>query len=202
MLQFLRAHQSSPKTARLRRRTFRPTLEDLECRALPSTLTVTDLSDSDPGSLRAMINQASPGDTINFAAGLEGTIALSSGELALTKNLDIEGPGAAQITVSGNNSSRIFDISPGVNVTLAGLTISNGQVKASSTSSDVMVFGGGIYNAGTLTLSNCVVSGNLAEADVTNSNGYLMLAYSYGGGLFNNGTASVTDCSFTGDTAS
>jgi hypothetical protein len=34
-----------------------------------------------------------------------------------------------------------------------------------------------------LTLSHCVVSGNLAEADVTNGNGYLMLAYSYGGGL-------------------
>jgi hypothetical protein len=30
-----------------------------------------------------------------------------------------------------------------------------------------MVFGGGIYNAGTLTLSHCVVSGNLAEADVS-----------------------------------
>src|SRR5262249_40692065 len=148
-----------------------------------------------------MINQAAAGDTINFADGLQGTITLTSGELAITNSLDIEGPGAAQITVSGNNSSRVFDIRPGVNVTLAGLTISNGQVKASSSSSDVSVFGGGIYNAGTLTLSNCTVSNNLIEADVTNNNGYLMLAYSYGGGLFNSGTASVTDCSFTGDTA-
>jgi hypothetical protein len=149
-----------------------------------------------------MINQASSGDTINFAGGLQGTITLTSGELALTKNLDIEGPGAAQITVSGNNSSRVFDIAPGIDATVAGLTISNGQVKGSSTTSDVIVFGGGIYNAGTLTLSNCTVSGNLTEADVTNSNGYLMLANSYGGGLFNNGAASVTDCAFTGNLSS
>jgi hypothetical protein len=149
-----------------------------------------------------MINQASAGDTINFAAGLQGTITLTSGELAITKNLDIEGPGAALITVSGGNSSRVFDITPGIDATLAGLTISNGQVKAASTTSDVILFGGGIYNAGTLTLSNCTVTGNTAEADVTNSNGYLMLAYSYGGGLFNNGTAAVTGCSFTGNTSS
>jgi hypothetical protein len=181
---------------------FLPHLENLEGRCLPSTLTVTNVSDSNPNSLRDLITQAAPGDTINFADGLQGTIMLTSGELALTKNLDIEGPGAAQIAVSGNNASRVFDIASGVNVTLAGLTISNGQVKASSTNSDVYVFGGGIYNAGTLTLSNCAVSNNLAEADVANSNGFLMLAYSYGGGLFNIGTATVTDCSFTGDTAS
>ena len=193
-------HQSSLSTAPRRRRSFRPSVESLETRALLSTLTVTNLSDSDPGSLRAMINQASPGDTINFADGLEGTITLTSGELAITKNLDIEG--AAHITVSGNNSSRVFDIRPGIDATLAGLTISNGQVKASSTTSDVILFGGGIYNAGALTLSNCTVSNNLTEADVTNGNGYLILAYSYGGGLFNNGTASVTGCSFTGNTSS
>jgi hypothetical protein len=176
-------------------------LETLEDRSLPSTLTVTNLSDSDPGSLRDIVNQASSGDTINFDSGLQGTITLTSGELAISKSLDIEGPGAAQITVSGNKASRVFDIAPGVAATLAGLTIANGQVKAFSSDSNVYVFGGGIYNAGTLTLSSCTVSGNQAESDITNSNGYLVFAYSYGGGLFNSGTASVTDCSFTGNIA-
>ena len=201
MFTFFRVRQTSPRSARPGCRPFRPMLELLEGRALPSILTVTNLSDSDPGSLRDMINQASPGDTITFADGLQGTITLTSGELAITENLDIEGPGAAQITVSGNNASRVFDIAPGVDATVAGLTIASGQVEASSTTSDVLVFGGGIYNAGTLTLNNCVVSGNQIEADVSNSNGYLLIAYSYGGGLFNNGTASVTDCSFTGNVA-
>ena len=202
MFRLFRMDQSSLGTVRPGRRSFRPTLEFLEVRSLPSILTVTDLSDNDPGSLRAMINQAAPGDTINFADGLQGTIMLTSGELAITNSLAIEGPGADQITVNGNNASRVFDISPGAKVTIAGLTISNGRVEASSTSSDVYVFGGGIYNAGTLTLSNCTVSGNTVQADVANSNGYLMLAYSYGGGLFNNGAASVTDCIFTGDVSS
>jgi hypothetical protein len=189
------------RTAHLGRRSFRPTLESLESRSLPSTLTVTNLSDGNPGSLRDAITQAAPGDMINFAAGLQGTITLTTGELTITKSLDIEGPGAAQIAVSGNNAFRVFDISPGVHATLAGLTITNGQVKASSNTSDVFVFGGGIYNAGTLTMSNCAVSGNFAESDIVNNNGYLMLAYSYGGGLFNSGTASVSDCSLTGNTA-
>src|SRR5262249_6920870 len=141
MFRLFRMDQSSLGTVRPGRRLFRPTLEFLEVRSLPSILTVTDLSDNDPGSLRAMINQAAPGDMINFADGLQGTIMLTSGELAITNNLDIEGPGADQITVNGNNSSRVFDISPGAKVTIAGLTISNGRVEASSTSSDVYVFG-------------------------------------------------------------
>jgi len=40
-------------------------------------------------------------------------ITLTSGEVAITKNLDIEGLGAGMLTVSGNNASRIFDISGG-----------------------------------------------------------------------------------------
>jgi hypothetical protein len=173
----------------------------LEGRSLPSTLTVTNLSDSAAGSLRDAIKQAAPGDMIKFADGLQGTIVLTSGELAITKNLDIEGSGASKLTVSGHNTSRVFDITPGASITLAGLTLANGQAKASSNSGDVFVFGGGIYNAGTLTLSHCTVSDSLAEADASNSNGYLMQAYAYGGGLFNSGTAIVTDCVFTNNSS-
>jgi hypothetical protein len=73
---------------------FRPRLEMLEDRALPSTLTVTNNLDSGPGSLRAEIAAARKGDTIVFAASLSGqTIALSSTELSIPKNLTIQGPG-------------------------------------------------------------------------------------------------------------
>src|SRR4029077_5927140 len=94
------------------RRTFRPTLEALENRWMPSTLTVINNLDSGTGSLRADISAARRGDTLVFAPNLDGqTITLTSGELLINKNLTITGPGASQLTVSGNNLSRVFELS-------------------------------------------------------------------------------------------
>jgi hypothetical protein len=133
---------------------FVPRLEALEERTVPSTLTVTSTADSGAGSLRAEIAAAHSGDTINFAPSLAGqTITLTSGELDITKNLDIEGPGADQLTVSGNDASRIFDISEGVTATIAGLTLTGGRATD----------GAGILNAGDLTLVNDAVIGNVAQ---------------------------------------
>src|SRR5262249_4015519 len=114
----------------------------------------------------------------------------------------IEGPGAGTITVSGNQAARVFDIFPGANVTLAGLTIANGKVEVSAINNDVFAFAGGIYNAGSLTLSQCTVSGNVGQADLTNNSGNGHVTYSYGGGLYTSGTATVVDCTFRGNVAS
>jgi hypothetical protein len=138
-----------------RRVGLRPTLEQLEDRTVPSTLTVLNNLDSGPGSLRAEIAAASSGDTIVFAASLRHkTITLTSGELAVTNSLDIEGPGANNLAISGNAVSRVFDIGGGVNVTLAGLTITNGLAD----------HGGGILNeaGASLTLTEVSLSTNRA----------------------------------------
>src|SRR6516162_6075218 len=76
----------------------------LEPRCLPST--VTNLSDHDPGSLRDAIATTPAGGTVAFQPGLTGTIPLTTGELAVNKDLTIEGPGADVIRVSGNHASR------------------------------------------------------------------------------------------------
>src|SRR5262245_41737675 len=95
------------------RRCFVPRLEVLECRTLPSTFTVLDLADSGPGSLRQAVLDANgnPGaDQIGFAPELSGTIALTNGQLNITDDLTIDGPGADRLAVSGNDSSRGFQI--------------------------------------------------------------------------------------------
>src|SRR5260370_37495043 len=77
------------------RSTFRPALEALEDRWVPSTLTVLNNLDSGAGSLRAEIAVAHNGDAIVFAPSLTGqTITLTSGELLLKHSLTIAGPGA------------------------------------------------------------------------------------------------------------
>jgi hypothetical protein len=63
---------------------FRPRLEALEDRWLPSTLTVTSpLDDGSSGTLRATIAAAASGDTIVFDNSLNGqTVTLNGNELA------------------------------------------------------------------------------------------------------------------------
>jgi hypothetical protein len=153
-------------------------LEGLEDRRLLSTFTVQNLNDSGAGSLRADIAAASSGDTINFASGLSGTITLTSGQLLISDGVTIEGPGASELSISGNNSSRIFEIAAGQNVAISGLTITDGNAGGGD--------GGGVLNEGMLALTNCTLAASYA---------------SNGGGLANDGALTLTDCTISGNTA-
>jgi hypothetical protein len=181
---------------------FRPHLEALENRWVPSTLTVTNALDTGAlgdGSLRGEIAAAQSGDVINFAPGLAGqTITLTNGELAITRNLDIEGPGANQLTVSGNHASRVFDISAGVTVTIAGMTMTDGLANGSSPV--LASAGGGILNFGRLTLANDVLSNNRAVGDASAS-ALGRVGAAVGGAIANLGSSSLTISSsaFTGN---
>src|SRR5947209_16273573 len=171
-------------------RTFIPRLTILEDRTVPSTFTVTSLADSGNGTLRAGV--ASGADTIGFAPGLHGTINLAS-EIAISANLTINGPGANRITVSGNNTTRVFDVSGGT-VAIAGLTIANGLANSTAANGSN---GGAIYHAGgTLNLAADVFSGN--EADGTAAGDF-----GYGGAILNapGATLNVTAGKFTGNLA-
>src|SRR5690348_13383472 len=87
---------------------------------------VTTTDDTGPGTLRQALASASDGDTID-ATGVSGTILLTSGELQITHNVTIEGPGAASLAVDGNAASRVFE-NIAANVTISGLTITNGSI--------------------------------------------------------------------------
>src|SRR5688500_6365411 len=92
-----------------------------------ATLTVTKPNDRGAGSLRQAIAGAASRDIIPVDTGgafaTPQTIALRPGELLINKSLTINGPGASQVTVSGNNASRVFFILAGNTVTLNGLTV-------------------------------------------------------------------------------
>jgi parallel beta-helix repeat protein len=169
-------------------RRFRPRLEALEARWVPSTLTVLNNLDSGAGSLRADIAAAASGDTIVFAPSLAGqTITLAYRELAIAKSLTIQGLGGGQLTISGGGRTRVFDVSgAGTNVTLSGLAITQGNAGSDPVDS---CDGGGILNRGgsTLTISGCTLSNNRAQLE--------------GGGIANLGaTLNVINSTVSGNT--
>jgi hypothetical protein len=157
---------------------YRPRFGILEGRYLPST--VTTLQDVVPGSLRDAIATTPPGGKLDFEPGLAGTIILTAGVLALSQDVTIAGPGSALITVSGNNTSQVFLIPSTTTATIFGLNIASVLATATPTA---VAAGGGLLNAGTLTLSSCVVGGNQAMG----GNGANQID-AYGGGIYNSGT--------------
>ena len=189
-----RRHQRRRRTSTAASsRCFVPRFEALEDRTLLSTFSVLNLDDAGDGSLRQAIldaNERSGPDVIRFAPRLAGTITLS-GELRVTDDLRIDGPGAARITVSGGGTTRVFAVSgEETAVLIEGLTIAHGLTTATAT----IALGGGILNTGaSLTLDDVIMVGNRASG--------IEGANAGGGGVANvlGGTLIVTQSSFQGN---
>ncbi|MGE3804901.1 MAG: beta strand repeat-containing protein, partial [Gemmataceae bacterium] len=177
-------------------------LEALEDRCCPSSVTVTNTNDivnGDTSSIAALLaDQGLDGislreallaasntegdDTIDFDSILFGTaqtITLGGTQLEVT---DTTGSttimGLPGLTISGDGSSRVFQINEGVSASFSHLIITGGNATE----------GGGIWNAGDLTLTDCTIEGNTAGK---------------GGGIWNGptGTATLECCTVTGNHA-
>jgi hypothetical protein len=168
-----------------------------------ATITVTNTTDSGPGSLRAAIAAAAANDTIMFAVNFPATITLTAGELLVNKSLTISGPGPTNLTITANSASRVFHIDTSTTVNISGLTIADGLVSAGGV-------GGGVYvDTATLTLSNCVMHNNHATGGSTANgagifaiqsqltlNGCTLdgnIANGNGGGIYSTGTTLTVD---------
>ncbi|MGE5660570.1 MAG: hypothetical protein ACM37W_28610, partial [Actinomycetota bacterium] len=98
---------------------------------MSTTFTVTNNNDSGVGSLRATISAAAAGDIITFDPSLANkTITLTSGQLAITKDLTLDAASASNLTISGNNSSRILEVGS-VKFTLKNLKLTQGKLTGS-----------------------------------------------------------------------
>jgi hypothetical protein len=152
-----------------RRRRLRPDFELLEDRCVPAIITVIgsldgagvfDSTNSTDTTLRGAINASASGDTIEFAAGLAPIVLTTGTELLIQKNLSILNLNASPVTIDGNGTTRVLEIGGGAAVTLSNLEVTNGNAGAAP---GTRTYGGGIYTGyGSLTLNNCIITGNKA----------------------------------------
>jgi hypothetical protein len=201
--------RSGNRQASVRTR-FRPDLELLEDRTTPSTLAVMKSIDDATvrGTLRYAIEHADNGDTILLAPNLRTTaIVLTHGELILDKDLTIRALGPTTVTVSGNDSSRVFLVAADAHVTLRNVTITGGNAHLNT---DFFDNGGGILNYGSLTISGSVVTDNFGPfgGGVFNGGALTIIGSilsdntgDRGAGIYNAGSLAITASSFSGNSA-
>lgn len=173
--------------------------------------------DGSPGSLRAVINSAENGDTIDLTARTDcvgSKITLTDGEIPISANVTILGPGQDRLTIDGGGLSRIF--APKYAATISDVTIANGfsaegnggciyavgdssltLVRSSVTAckagdgSNTYARGGAVYAGGTLQMVSSTVSQSEAEAS----------GYALGGGVFVVGESLLVGSVVSGNTA-
>ena len=174
--------------------------------------TLSDLLDGDTSSVSTLQNNPGPdgtislreaviasnntvgSDAIEFSIDTTGTLILTQGELTISSDLILAGPGKDLLSISGDadNSgtptaadSRILNVISG-DVTISNLTLRQGYANE----------GGAILNQGQLSVAN--------SAFINNSN-YVArprVETDGGGAILNQGTLSVVRSSFTGNFAS
>ncbi|MFJ2479372.1 Ig-like domain-containing protein [Pseudomonas sp. NPDC087598] len=148
-----------------------------------ATWTATNNANTGVGSLRAALASAQNGDIVTFSSGM--TVQLTS-ELLINKNITVDGDlnndGVADVTLDGQYKTRVVEITSGSTVTLDGLVITRGLVSGNGGNGGygaTGAMGGGIFNAGILTLNNVSVTGNAAAGG---GGGGGVTGANYGGG--------------------
>jgi hypothetical protein len=172
-------------------------------RALDPAPVVTNTNNDGPGSLRAAIASAAQDATVTFADAIAGqTITLTTGELVIGaifdggvllggRRITIVGSATKGITIDGNNTSRVFNVSTAASkLTLINATITHGHAVGEN--------GGGIHVEGALDLRNSTMTGNTAT-------GLAGFVTGYGGAIAIAGLSpavtTITNSTITGNSA-
>ncbi|MBO9663701.1 choice-of-anchor Q domain-containing protein [Dokdonella sp.] len=168
--------------------------------ASATTWPVTNCADDgSAGTLRSAVAAAASGDTVDLSQLTCSTITLTQGEIAISQDdLTLDGPGAANLTVSSGAASRVLAHGGAGTLSVNALGIAHGYSQnapggclfsAASISIDAVIvsdceanknsyqFGGGIYAAGAISANASIISGNTAYN---------------GGGIFVRGNLTLT----------
>ncbi|EKQ70565.1 filamentous hemagglutinin family N-terminal domain protein [Leptolyngbyaceae cyanobacterium JSC-12] len=155
-----------------------------------------------PGAnLQNGVDVALPGAIVNLAPGTY----TQTQTVAIAKSLTLAGSGAANTTISGNDTVRVFNINA-PNVVLDGLTIANGNVVGS---------GGGILHtgSGTLTITNSVLANHRATSATGEAAPFVGSPVSspnpgvggttngFGGAIYSQGILNISNSTFSGNSA-
>jgi len=136
------------------------------------------VSTCDESHLDAAITQATndqANDTITFACS--GDIPLTS-TLVIKASMTLDGSGQS-VTLDGGGHVGVLSVNSGVQFTLKALTVANGSSSGN---------GGGIYNSGTMTISNSTIANNTTAHNA--------------GGIYNNGgTVNISNSTIANNAA-
>jgi len=176
----------------------------------------TNAAAGDQCTLRAAIQEAnfsSDTDAITFSLASGTTISLNTALPDISGNLTITGPGSGLLTVmrsaaGGTPNFRIFTINDG-QISISGLTVSNGRSADGFAGSGANPggfgdFGGGIFNAGALTMHDVIVTGNRTGdgGQGTTTGGSSGGRGGFGGGIYvsASGTLTMTNVTVSNNT--
>ena len=165
-------------------------------------------------SLRAAVLAADgdPGSTIKlgpaaYALGNGSGMPVGTGELRITADMTIAGAGSGATTIrQTDGANRVINILAGT-VTISGLRLTGGSVLGAAGlngAAGSTVTGGGVDNAGSLTLQDVVVSGNSATGGGGGSSGTAsggIGGNALGGGIATSGALSMIASSVSGNAA-
>ena len=154
------------------------------------------------------LSQANANDALILAAGTFNT----GGTVLLNQSINFFGQGPSVTTVAGNGAIRVFNIpfnsTVDVSVYFCGFTITDGF--DAGPLNNLNSGGGAIYNFESVTINDCLITGNLALAigGAIQNNGSLTLMNStvsgnlsnnIAGGISNGGLASITKSTVSGN---
>jgi hypothetical protein len=141
-----------------------------------SVACVDSVCSCDEAGIRAAISEG--GGAFTFDCDGPTTVRTEA-EIVIDGVVILDGEG--NLTVDGNEAHRVFSVPENVTAELRGFTVTKGLVVDQG-------HGAGILNDGTLTLTNCNISGNGTRSWAV-----------YGGGIDNTGTLTLTNTTVSGN---